>query len=105
MAQAQISSIAEHKWETASYHHTGQSDHPGIGIQVNKGVLNLLPMAHVAGKHGEYLMSEHNIITGSQIMVMAMWLLVQKMTDFFVVLALYTSLLVSFYNKNIKMCT
>ena len=38
MAQAQMSSIAKHKYETTSYHVPGQSDHPGIGIQVRHGI-------------------------------------------------------------------
>ena len=38
-------------------------------------------------------------------MVMAMWVSVKKMIDFIAVLALYSSPLVRFCNKNIKMCT
>ena len=38
-------------------------------------------------------------------MVMAMWVSVKKMIGFIAVLALYSSPLVRFCNKNIKMCT
>ena len=38
MAQAQMSSIAKHKYETTSFHVPGQSDHPDIGIQVRHGI-------------------------------------------------------------------
>ena len=34
MAQAQISYFAEHKYETASYLHPGQSDHTGQQLRV-----------------------------------------------------------------------
>ena len=33
-----MSSIAKHKYETASFHIPGQSDHPDIGIQVRHAI-------------------------------------------------------------------